>query len=72
MHVSLTASESLGTDRLHEHEELGFCSPAFWLPVVLEGQLDLLLEDVRHEGLVVGPVLALHLHQQLLVHRGGL
>ena len=44
--------------------------PGLGLPVVLEGQPDLLLEHVRHEGLVVGAVLALHLHQQLVVVHG--
>ena len=42
--------------------------PALWLPIMFKCKLDLLGEDISDEGFVVGAVLPLHLHQQLVVH----
>ena len=35
---------------------------------MFKGKLDFVGEDVGDESLVVGAILALHLHQQLVVH----
>ena len=42
--------------------------PALWLPIMFKCKLDLFGEDISDEGFVVGAVLPLHLHQQLVVH----
>ena len=42
--------------------------PALRLPIMFKGKLDFVGEDVGDESLVVGAILALHLHQQLVVH----
>lgn len=38
------------------------------LPALLEGELNLILKDVRDKGLVVGPVLALNLDKDPVCH----
>ena len=42
--------------------------PALRLPIMLKGKLDLVCKDVGDEGFVVGAILPLHLHQQLVIH----
>ena len=42
--------------------------PALWLPIMFKCKLDLLGEDISDEGFVVGAILPLHLHQQLVIH----
>ena len=42
--------------------------PALRLPIMFKGKLDFVGKDVGDESFVVGAVLPLHLHQQLVVH----
>ena len=42
--------------------------PALGLPIMFKGELDFVGKDVGDKSLVVGAILALHLHQQLVIH----
>ena len=56
------------TSRIGRKSDPGKGEPGLRLPALLEGKLDLILQDIRHKGFIIGSIFSLNFDKKSVIH----